>query len=266
MDEQTWQRWADAVPRRTSRRRFEDREVPSPVLDRLDTMCRGWRPFGQARAVLVRQAPPGLFRGIVGAYGSVRGAPHCLVMVGPGDAPAEVGYVGEGVVLEATALGLGTCWVGGLFDEGTARSLEDLGPGERVFAVSPVGYPARHKGVQERFMSAVARSRTRKPLETLAPGIGGWPPWAARGVAAARLAPSALNRQPWRFELSGGAVVLRVDHPRDTYRIPKRLDCGIAMLHFELGARTGGAVGAWILLQAPRVAVYRPEAPAARPD
>ena len=106
-------------------------------------------------------------------------------------------------------------------------------------------------------MSAVARSRTRRPLETIAPGVGGWPAWAVEGVEAARLAPSALNRQPWRFELEAGAVVLRVDHPRDTHRIPKRLDCGIAMLHFELGARAAGAPGTWAPAEAPRVAVYR---------
>ncbi len=257
VDEGTWQRWAEAVPRRTSRRRFEDREVSSGVLEALERVCQGFRPFGPARAVLVREAPAGLFRGIVGSHGRVQGAPHCLVMAGPGASPAEVGYVGEAAVLEATALGLGTCWVGGLFDPATARALVDPAPGERVFAVSPVGYPTREKGLQERLMSAVARSRTRKPPETVAPGVGGWPPWAARGVEAARLAPSALNRQPWRFELSAEAVVLRVDSPRDTYRIPKRLDCGIAMLHFELGARSAGAPGTWALAEPPRVAVYR---------
>jgi hypothetical protein len=39
--------------------------------------------------------------------------------------------------------------------------------------------------------------------------------------------------------------------------ISRRLDCGIAMLHFEVGARLMGALGRWEILQAPEVARYR---------
>ncbi|MDI3546615.1 MAG: hypothetical protein PWR10_267 [Halanaerobiales bacterium] len=49
----------------------------------------------------------------------------------------------------------------------------------------------------------------------------------------------SVNRQPWRFRFSDGGVTISVDNPdKDLYS--KRLDCGIAMLHFELGARKKG--------------------------
>jgi hypothetical protein len=48
--------------------------------------------------------------------------------------------------------------------------------------------------------------------------------------------------------------VVSVDGPDGRY--PKALDCGIAMLHFELGALTNGGVGGWELLEAPDVARY----------
>ncbi|MBI5015336.1 MAG: nitroreductase family protein [Deltaproteobacteria bacterium] len=239
------QRWLEAAARRVSRRRFEAAPRADSTLRRLEELCESLRPFGSARVLLVREAPAGLFRGIVGASGSVRGAPHCLVMVGAEDAAAEVGYVGEAAVLEATALGLGTCWVGGLFSREKADSLAALGPAERAFAVSPLGRATADNELEERLMSAVARSRSRKPLSVIAPGSGEWPAWARAGVEAARLAPSALNRQPWRFSMEGGTVLVAADSDRDTYRIPKRLDCGIAMLHFELGARGAGVPGAW---------------------
>jgi hypothetical protein len=63
---------------------------------------------------------------------------------------------------------------------------------------------------------------------------------------------------PWRFRFDGRASHLSVDNPRDTYRIPKRLDRGIAMPHFELGARAAGADGRWSLLEHPDVALYLP--------
>ena len=62
---------------------------------------------------------------------------------------------------------------------------------------------------------------------------------------AARLAPSAVNRQPWRFVCGDRSISVSLDKKRDTYKISRRLDCGIAMLHLELGARHAGAAGLW---------------------
>jgi hypothetical protein len=85
----------------------------------------------------------------------------------------------------------------------------------------------RPKGLEERLLSAVARSRTRKPLEVRAPGAGSWPRWARRGVEAARLAPSAVNRQPWRFSKEDRGVILAQDSEQDTYRIPNGSTVGL---------------------------------------
>jgi hypothetical protein len=75
-------------------------------------------------------------------------------------------------------------------------------------------------------------------------------------LEAARLAPSAGNRQPWRFSAGSGFVEIGAAGARDSERYSKRLDCGIAMLHLELGARAAGKTGAWSLLEYPRVARY----------
>jgi hypothetical protein len=69
--------------------------------------------------------------------------------------------------------------------------------------------------------------------------------WMKTALEAARLAPSAVNRQPWRFKIDGNAISIFLDKSRDTYKIARRLDCGIAMLHLELGARYSGAKGSW---------------------
>ena len=82
--------------------------------------------------------------------------------------------------------------------------------------------------------------------------------WAAEGVRLARIAPSAVNRQPWRFELDQGAVTVSVVGRGAEGSVSRLLDVGIAMLHFEVGARLMGAQGTWELLEAPRVALFRP--------
>jgi nitroreductase len=258
MNEKKLRAWREAVFVRRSCRRFDGRPAEPRALARVDEVCEGFHPFGSARAVLVRKAPRNVFKGVVGSYGSVRDAPHCLVMAGPEGAAAEVGYVGQAAVLEATGLGLGTCWVGGMFRPDVAASLVSLAPGERVFAVSPVGRATTAKSLGEKIATAIVRSRTRRPVEEIAPGSGGWPEWARKAVEAARMAPSALNIQPWRFSFRAGAVTLSTDGKKDPFGIPKRLDCGIAMLHFELGAWAAGMHGTWCPTPDHPVAIFSP--------
>ena len=60
------------------------------------------------------------------------------------------------------------------------------------------------------------------------------PAWFSAGVEAARLAPTALNQQRFRFELLGDGRTVRAR------ALPAlscgKVDLGIARLHFELGA------------------------------
>ena len=51
-------------------------------------------------------------------------------------------------------------------------------------------------------------------------------------------------------------ITVAVDNLHDTYNIPKRLDCGIAMLHLGLGAPAAGVTGTWEFLLTARVARF----------
>ena len=174
----------------------------------------------------------------------------------------QVGYVGEAFVLEATRLGLGTCWVAGMFDRKNAAGLVKLHRGEHVIAVSPVGHPVERKEFVERMMSKAVRSAARRQVEEIAPGLtrgsgqarlhgpagAAWPAWAVAAVEAARVAPSGANRQPWRFRMQDGALVM--GRAEKTYWTAP-IDFGIAMLHVELGAAHEGIRGAWEHLPEP---------------
>ena len=245
-------RWLEAARDRRSRRSFDGSAVSEADLDALADACERLKPAADARVVLARSAPEALFRGIVGSYGRVTGASSALLFVGAADsaaALAAVGYTGEALVLEATALGLGTCWIGGMFDGGLARSTAGIDGGEKVYAITPLGTPMQTITTTERLVYGMRKPKPRKPVATIAPGMQEreWPSWARPGVEAARIAPSAHNRQPWRFRAEGGAIVVSFDGP-DTPIVSKRVDCGIAMLHFELAVRAAGASGSWALV------------------
>ena len=127
--------------------------------------------------------------------------------------------------------------------------------GEIVRAVSPLGHPTERLSAAERLVYGQARPKFRRSLDEIAPGHEDWPAWAGEGARAARIAPSAMNRQPWRFRYVDGSVVVSVHGPAPTMG---RLDCGIAMLHFELGARSEGSDGAWEALSGSDVARWVP--------
>jgi hypothetical protein len=249
--------WFDAIPHRISSRRF-DGTAPAPaLLDRLEKTCqRLTAPSGRARAVLVREAPPEVFTGLVGSYGRIEGAPTLAAFVGPEDAGIEVGYTGEAVVLDATAAGIDSVWIAASFDAGHAGRLAGLHDGERVHAIAALGHATKTIGVGERLMRAGVRARQRLHLETTAPGHASWPVWAREAAAAARLAPSGANKQPWRLSMDGNTLVF-TKAAKTYWTAP--LDFGIAMLHAELGALHAGVSGSWVVGSGAEVSRFVPD-------
>jgi len=254
-------KWHSAIPRRRSRRRFDSIQLESNLLARLQTICKEFRPFPPARAELVTQSPDRILKGAIGPYGKVKGAPALIAFIGDMDDPhiqEKVGYLGEGVILEATAMGLATCWVAGFFRPRLAASIVGAAENERVLAVTPVGHAVKDPTWEERIMTGFGRAHRRKPLAKLVTGLDQTelPHWMKSALEAARIAPSAINRQPWRFYAEPNSITVSVNNPRFTFGISKRLDCGIAMLHIEVAARTRGMQGRWEFLEAPRVARF----------
>ena len=248
--------WFDAIPHRISSRRFDGTPPAPALLDRLEETCeRLTAPTVRARAVLVRQAPAEVFTGLVGSYGRVEGAPALVALVGSEDATLEVGYIGEAVVLDATAAGIDSVWIAASFDAERAGRLADLRDGERVHAIAALGHATKTIGVGERLMRAGVRARQRLPLDAIAPGHPGWPAWAREAAVAARLAPSGANRQPWRLNMDGDALVF-TKAAKTYWTAP--IDFGIAMLHAELGAMHAGVSGTWVLGSGAEVSRFVP--------
>ena len=239
--------WYKAIFIRRSRRIYKKIGVPPDKLDRLVSICRNFRAFPEARAVLVDQPSEHIYRGFMGSYGKITDAPGYIAFIGNMDSSRvqeAVGFTGQGIILEATSLGLGTCWVGGYFRPEEAHRQIPLAREERVLAITPFGFPRDSYSAQEKLMIGLARLHKRKSLKELVTGTPD-KEWMKTALEAARLAPSAVNRQPWRFVCGDTSISVSLDKKRDTYKISRRLDCGIAMLHLELGARHAGVSGHW---------------------
>lgn len=130
----------------------------------------------------------------------------------------KIGYYGEKIVLKATELGLGTCWVGRTYKKGKCNV--KLNDDEKLFCVITIGY-ADSKGVP----------RKTKSIEELSSVNGEMPDWFRKGMEAAQLAPTALNEQKFRISLDGNTVTAKPG-----IGVTTKIDLGIVKYHFELGA------------------------------
>ena len=102
-------------------------------------------------------------------YGVIRGA-QCFVAgaitVG-GMATVDFGWCLERVILEATRLSLGTCWLGGTFSRGVFAERLKLREGDVIPCVTPVGRAADKKSLVEKALRSLAGSNNRKDWSKL---------------------------------------------------------------------------------------------------
>lgn len=257
------EKWYDAVFQRRSRRQFNGKSLDSEVLTQLISFSNELNKEScGVRTKIVNHDPKDVFKGAIGSYGKIKGAPAYVAFIGnieDSHVQEKVGYMGECFILEATSKGLATCWVGGFFRPEVVMKQISISEKEQVLAISPLGYALEQYSFEEKIMSGFASGHKRKDMEVLC--LDGykknWPVWVKTALELGRLAPSAVNRQPWRFSVDTDAIKISVDNLKDSYHISKRLDCGIAMLHIEIGIKHEGLRGQWEYLDQSDVAIFK---------
>ncbi len=258
----------DIIRQRTSCRTYDSTPISAEHCDALaaeiDALPAG--PFRSAHRFALAAATEqdrGALKGL-GTYGFIRGATGFIIgAMGPGEGNLEdFGYQMERLVLHATDLGLGTCWLGGSFTKSRFARAIDAGPDESVPAVVAAGYPAQSPGLMDRRMRQAARGDHRRPWNRLFwNGQFGTPLTVeaagdyASVVENVRRGPSASNKQPWRVVRDGDRwhlYIQRTPGYRDGIfqRLGgiadmQRIDLGIALCHWELSAGERGLEGHW---------------------
>ncbi len=257
MQERDAQRYLEALMSRRSHRLFDGQTLTENQLSSLGELKAESLGLGHLRTHFVHR--PGdldhVFRGVVGSYGKTLGTSALLAFTAAEDdswqAGMQCGYIGEQYVLLAESLGLGSCWNGGMFGIKQLMALVPLGPNERVVSLIALGTPQE---VQDRVGRLTKMVFKRKEIGEIASGtLLGSGGYITAALEAVRLAPSAVNRQPWYFDTgSEGEVVLTAS--RRGGLVP--VDLGIAMLHFYVAALAQGVRGHWEVTGADR-AVFR---------
>jgi hypothetical protein len=222
----------EAIDHRRSRRLY----LQTPIApEKLVVLKQLIERFNKESDLSIRFVEDGsaAFGSLRKSYGLFSGVKSLLAMIGKKkdvDLKEKMGYYGELLVLEATGMGLGTCWVGGTFDRESA--IVELAEGEMLACVIPVGN-VEDLSFKEKMVHQMVARKSKAIGEMLVSDVK-MPEWLTGGMIAVQKAPSAVNNQPVRFEYKSGALTATVVDDGKFNLI----DFGIAKAHFELA--TGG--------------------------
>jgi nitroreductase len=195
----------------------------------------------------------------LGTYGTIEGAQDFIVgAVESSKYDREhFGYIMESIILVATDLGLGTCWLGGTFNKSLFSAKIKKKEDEIVPAITPVGYP-KARTSREIMIRSYAKADKRFPWNKLFFDSNFSTPLSQEKVKKystliemVRLGPSAGNFQPWRIVKENNEnifhfyIVYTQDKLGLVYNRFRRLDIGIAVSHFNLCAKELGISGKW---------------------
>lgn len=160
------------------------------------------------------------------------------------------GYAFEKIVLFAESLGIGTTWIAGTMDRKAFERAMNLQEDEVLPCVSPLGYPAPKMSLRETMMRKGIKADKRKDFDHIFFDADFEHPLSREKAGKlepvlemVRLAPSAVNLQPWRLVVDGDKVhfyeVQKKSMSDGNWDIQK-IDMGIALCHFEAGAAECG--------------------------
>ncbi|MBU5306356.1 nitroreductase family protein [Clostridioides mangenotii] len=207
---------------------------------------------------------------IAGYKGNMIGAPNYIFILSEvADNYIEnAGYIGESIVLKATELDIDSCWIT-FEDSYKILSKLEIDSDKEIVAIIALGYESVNSKKKVVNQTKTGESYSLSDMEIIDNDtstrlgveeivyIDEWgknidaETLAERALLDAfnyaRMAPSTLNRQPWRFIVDGGKVILAVRNDEYTNTYESKIDAGIVMLFFELIVRTTLFDTSWTL-------------------
>lgn len=166
-----------------------------------------------------------------------------------------VGYEFEELMLKACAMNLGTVWIGGTMKRELFEKACEKKDDERMPCISPLGTPAK-MSFRETMMRKGVKADTRMKNEQLFfhqdmnHALFAEDEAVKDALEAVRLAPSAVNKQPWRIIFKDGLYHFYEfksgGYESEAVGDMQKIDIGIALCHFELVLKERGYHCAYI--------------------
>lgn len=236
----------EAIYKRKSVRKYSEERLPESELERIEKKVKSadaLHPHIDTKIFLAEDGEKvqETFSGLKSKVARVD-SPHYLV----GTAEKEegylvnMGYMLEGLVLSLAERGIGTCWLGSGLNEELLSEVYDF-EGTLVIMVA-FGNSADGK---DNLRTDPGDAKRKSLKELVLNDVEDIPEVWKDVIDAARMAPSAVNSQPWRFYRDEDAVHMFIEKKglfkslvRKIGDLNKlnRIDAGIALKHLEIAA------------------------------
>ncbi len=192
--------------------------------------------------------------GSAGYRGNAFGAPVYLTILSEkkDNYLLNAGYIAEELILKLTDMELDSCWLTTNGSDNVKRALLLEDPGKEAVVVIACGYGKKESTLTRLDIHTPSNIRVKTRKGHIAPKIAqedlvyykvwGEPmkwdyidPQLDRAFYAASLAPSFLNKQPYRYVYTDDLVILyRMKEDPETSREDMYLDAGATMANFDL--------------------------------
>ncbi|MEG2290941.1 MAG: nitroreductase family protein [Clostridium sp.] len=231
----------EVIKLRHSVRSYENKSLSTEVLKQVEEYISNIEnPFDIKIRIRLIESDSANKELKLGTYGVIKGANYYLVAACAKENYnfEALGYVFEKVVLYCTSLGLGTVWLGGTFNKGNFASAMEIKENEVLPIVSPLGYEGGRKSLLATMFGSNTNKRksygeiffnddfhTKLNKESSGEYY--------EVLEMLRLAPSAMNKQPWKVLKQNNEFHFYMDGKLEMNRI----DMGIALCHFHLTAK-----------------------------
>ncbi len=221
----------EAIEKRSSRRSYLNTAIESGKMVKMKEAIQKYNTVSGMSIQLIENGSKA-FRNFGKSYGMFSGVRSIIALVGKTsdqNLQEKAGYYGELLVLEASIIGLGTCFVGATYDKKNCPCIVE--DDETLVCVITIGNVDDSPGWKERMIHKM-NHKGQIQLEGLFDSDQELPSWFIKGMRAVKAAPSAMNRHVPKFSYKSGTVCAYVDKT-DGFNL---VDLGIAKANFEIAA------------------------------
>ena len=235
--------WIDAIDKRISRRTYLDKEIKDSDILSLVKLIDEINAESKLHIQFIKNGEDAI-NGFKASYGMISGVKSFIALVGNKeieDFKQKLGYYGEMIVLQATSLGIGSCWVGGTYDKSKCKKYMKFKENEELVCIIALGYTPKDLSIKEKVVKSFNKKNT-SVNDILTSSQKDMYSWVESGVEFALKSPSALNKKEIAYEIEDKKVKAVISTKNHGY---EEIDLGISMLHFQLGAYSEGYKGSW---------------------
>lgn len=224
----------EAICNRVSRRTYLGEPIDETAEQTLNNLITMYNSNSGMTSFLLNDGSDA-FNSFLKCYGMFKNVMSLIVLKGPKndtDLKEKTGYYGQRLILKATQLGLGTCWVGGTYKKD--NNLFQVEEDEELYCVITIGNVSEDLSRKERIMSSLIHRHSKELDDFYLSDVAydDLPDYFIMGYKAISKSPTARNSQKVTVEYIDNITTIQV--PDDSKF--DMVDLGIAKANFEIAA------------------------------